>query len=449
MRRWPASRSWSPSSSVWRRGWRCPADWPLRRTADAQTLELPSRLPAVARWHRPIALDRSRAADPDPGPSLVGAFLHQSPRRNAPRSEGSLATPAPHDLAGHRRRRLHRSARRPALREAGEQVVVLDDLSTGDAERVLGRAARRGGVLDGDLLARTLAEHAVTGVVHIAAKKQVGESVDRPCTTTGRTSRACGCCWRRAATAGVGAFVFSSSAAVYGMPDVDLVTEDTDCRPVSPYGETKLRRRADGRRRARAATGLRLRQPALLQRGRRRRPPSSPTAGRPTWSRWCSSSSTAGRRRASSATTTRHAGRHLRPRLHPRRRHRLGARGRGARARAGRLDALTPNIGRGEGVSVREMVDAHPRGHRHRRRRWAEPVVPPAARATRPASSPPPTDPRRAGLEGPLRRRGHGHLGLGGLDRPPRRHVGVRCCSGRRGTPCRRGWSVGPSRHDR
>lgn len=85
-----------------------------------------------------------------------------------------------------------------AMTEAGERAVVYDDLSTGVAARVPAEVPLvRGSVLDGDRVARALAEHGITGVVHLAAKKQVGESVQRRCTTTGRTSRACGCCWRR------------------------------------------------------------------------------------------------------------------------------------------------------------------------------------------------------------------------------------------------------------
>ncbi len=68
-----------------------------------------------------------------------------------------------------------------AMTEAGERTVVYDDLSTGVAARVPAEVPLvRGSVLDADRLARALAEHEITGVVHLAAKKQVGESVDRP-----------------------------------------------------------------------------------------------------------------------------------------------------------------------------------------------------------------------------------------------------------------------------
>ncbi|MEU9134377.1 UDP-glucose 4-epimerase GalE [Streptomyces sp. NPDC048404] len=128
-----------------------------------------------------------------------------------------------------------------ALREAGEQAVVYDDLSTGIAERVPSDVPLVvGSTLDGDLLARTLAEHSVTGVVHLAAKKQVGESVDLPLHYYRENVEGLRVLLEAATAASVTAFVFSSSAAVYGMPDVDLVTEETPCAPLSPYGETKL-----------------------------------------------------------------------------------------------------------------------------------------------------------------------------------------------------------------
>ncbi|MEV8032169.1 UDP-glucose 4-epimerase GalE [Streptomyces sp. NPDC086182] len=147
-----------------------------------------------------------------------------------------------------------------ALREAGEQAVVYDDLSTGIAERVPSDVPMVvGSTLDGELLARTLAEHSVTGVVHLAAKKQVGESVDLPLHYYRENVEGLRVLLEAVtappASSSVSAFVFSSSAAVYGMPDVELVTEETPCVPMSPYGETKLAGewlvRATGR-----ATGL-------------------------------------------------------------------------------------------------------------------------------------------------------------------------------------------------
>ncbi|MEV0226718.1 UDP-glucose 4-epimerase GalE [Streptomyces sp. NPDC050704] len=128
-----------------------------------------------------------------------------------------------------------------AMTRAGERAVVYDDLSTGISERVPdGVPLVVGSTLDGERVARTLTDYAVTGVVHLAAKKQVGESVELPLHYYRENVEGLRVLLAAVAEAGVPSFVFSSSAAVYGMPDVDLVTEETPCAPMSPYGETKL-----------------------------------------------------------------------------------------------------------------------------------------------------------------------------------------------------------------
>ncbi len=126
-----------------------------------------------------------------------------------------------------------------AFTEDGQDVTVLDDLSTGSVGRVdAGVRLVEGSVRDPKALAEAL--QGVTVVVHIAAKKQVGESVAEPLhyyreNLDGLLTLLEGCRDR-----GIDRFVFSSSAATYGMPDVALVTEDTPMVPLSPYGETKL-----------------------------------------------------------------------------------------------------------------------------------------------------------------------------------------------------------------
>ncbi|MGA4941977.1 UDP-glucose 4-epimerase GalE [Streptomyces cinereoruber] len=128
-----------------------------------------------------------------------------------------------------------------AMTQAGERVVVLDDLSTGYETRVPeGVPLVVGSTLDREVLDRTIAEHGVTGVVHLAAKKQVGESVELPLHYYRENVIGLTVLLEAVAAAGVRNFLFSSSASVYGMPDVDLVTEETPCLPLSPYGETKL-----------------------------------------------------------------------------------------------------------------------------------------------------------------------------------------------------------------
>jgi UDP-glucose 4-epimerase len=127
-----------------------------------------------------------------------------------------------------------------ALQDDGAPVVVLDDLSTGERARAQGAPLVEGSVLDRPLVERVLAEHGVHGIVHIAAKKQAGESVHQPLfyyreNVGGMTALLEACI-----ATGVDRFVFSSSCATYGTPDLDVVTEDAPTAPESPYGESKL-----------------------------------------------------------------------------------------------------------------------------------------------------------------------------------------------------------------
>ncbi|MEU6064136.1 UDP-glucose 4-epimerase GalE [Streptomyces sp. NPDC047082] len=128
-----------------------------------------------------------------------------------------------------------------AMTEAGERVVALDDLSAGVPERLPDEIPLiTGSTMDADLLKQVFAEHGVTGVVHLAARKQVAESVAEPTRYYQENVGGLATLLEAAAGAGIERFLFSSSAAVYGNPDVDLITEDTPCAPVNPYGETKL-----------------------------------------------------------------------------------------------------------------------------------------------------------------------------------------------------------------
>ena len=128
-----------------------------------------------------------------------------------------------------------------SMAAAGERVVVLDDLSTGFAERLpAGISLVRGSLLDRELVDRTLTGHGVTGVVHLAGKKQVGQSVEQPLTYYRENVYGLTVLLEAVVAAGVRRFLFSSSAAVYGVPDVELITEHTPAVPINPYGETKL-----------------------------------------------------------------------------------------------------------------------------------------------------------------------------------------------------------------
>ncbi|WP_326596947.1 UDP-glucose 4-epimerase GalE [Streptomyces sp. NBC_01803] len=128
-----------------------------------------------------------------------------------------------------------------ALALAGEQVVAYDDLSTGDASRVPdGVPFVQGTTLDRGLLDRTIADHRVTAVIHLAAKKQACESMAQPLRYYRENLHGLQILLEAARGNRVGRFVFSSSATVYGAPDTEPATEDTRCAPATPYGETKL-----------------------------------------------------------------------------------------------------------------------------------------------------------------------------------------------------------------
>ena len=128
-----------------------------------------------------------------------------------------------------------------ALSDAGLAPVVIDDLSSGVASFVPeGVPFVRGSILDRDLVERTLREHDAEGVIHVAGFKYAGVSVQRPLHTYAQNVEGTRVVLEAMAAAGVANIVFSSSAAVFGTPDGDLVVEDTAKRPASPYGESKL-----------------------------------------------------------------------------------------------------------------------------------------------------------------------------------------------------------------
>ena len=130
------------------------------------------------------------------------------------------------------------------LTSSGRTVAVLDDLSTGIAARI-SSATKINNISLQDLHAvnAVFENYEVFGVIHIAAKKRVAESVERPdyywqenvgglqnLLTVMKAYR-------------VKNFVFSSSAAVYGQPDLppsESITEENSCVPINPYGATKL-----------------------------------------------------------------------------------------------------------------------------------------------------------------------------------------------------------------
>ncbi|HEY3410803.1 MAG TPA: UDP-glucose 4-epimerase GalE, partial [Propionicimonas sp.] len=95
-------------------------------------------------------------------------------------------------------------------------------------------------ILDTDAVAAVLREHGCTGVIHVAGYKYAGVSVQRPLHTYAQNVTGTASVLTAMADVGVQNLVFSSSAAVYGTPSTDLVTEDSPNAPESPYGESKL-----------------------------------------------------------------------------------------------------------------------------------------------------------------------------------------------------------------
>ncbi|MGY1608874.1 MULTISPECIES: UDP-glucose 4-epimerase GalE [unclassified Geodermatophilus] len=262
-----------------------------------------------------------------------------------------------------------------AMLDAGMQVVVLDDLSTGDASRLPDVPFFEGSVLDGGLVTRILRQRDVRGIVHVAAKKQVEESVRRPLFYYHQNVEGLRVLLEAATDVGVGAFVFSSSAAVYGSPDVDLVREETPCQPINPYGTTKLigeRMVTD----VAAASGLRFANLRYFN--------VAGTADRALTDRGVSNLVPMVFERLTQRVPPRIFGDDyetpdgtcIRDFVHVAdiaSAHVAAARG----LEEGRVGALTANIGRGEGVSVREMISLIRSVTGTTEESWAEPLVEP------------------------------------------------------------------------
>lgn len=127
-----------------------------------------------------------------------------------------------------------------ALRDAGRNVVVIDDLSTGFRDAVTPSATLvEGDVGDVGFVTKVCRRHDVSAVIHMAASVSVPESIERPIeyyiNNTGKFSLLL----KAVAMAGVRRVIFSSTAAVYGVPDQLPITETAPLRPETPYGASK------------------------------------------------------------------------------------------------------------------------------------------------------------------------------------------------------------------
>ncbi len=121
----------------------------------------------------------------------------------------------------------------------GHDVLVFDNLSTGFVDAVPADVLTRGDLLDPAAIHSALQSQAYDGVIHFAGAIQVGESITDPLkyheqniTGTVNLLKAC-------VAHGVKHFVFSSSAAVYGQPDVECIDESCPIAPINPYGRSK------------------------------------------------------------------------------------------------------------------------------------------------------------------------------------------------------------------
>jgi UDP-glucose 4-epimerase len=128
-----------------------------------------------------------------------------------------------------------------ALLDAGWPVVVIDNLTTGFEWAVpAGAAFVRGDIADQALIARLIAEHGIGAIMHFAGSIVVPESVEKPLDYYENNTVKSRSLIESAVKGGVRHFIFSSTAATYGIPDAVPVREDARTQPINPYGWSKL-----------------------------------------------------------------------------------------------------------------------------------------------------------------------------------------------------------------
>ncbi len=126
------------------------------------------------------------------------------------------------------------------LLEAGYEVSVLDDLSTGHKDAIDTRARFvEGSILDSDALTAALSN--CSAVMHFAGKSLVGESVEKPDLYRQVNVEGSRKLLDAMNQVGIKKIVFSSSAATYGQPDAEMISEQTPSNPTNPYGDSKLK----------------------------------------------------------------------------------------------------------------------------------------------------------------------------------------------------------------
>ncbi len=123
---------------------------------------------------------------------------------------------------------------------AGETVIVLDNLATGFESSVLGSELVTGDIRDPDLVTKLLQDRSIETVMHFAASTVVPDSVADPLAYYSNNAGGTLTLLRACASAGVRYFIFSSTAAVYGIPDDGRARETDIPAPINPYGASKL-----------------------------------------------------------------------------------------------------------------------------------------------------------------------------------------------------------------
>jgi len=127
-----------------------------------------------------------------------------------------------------------------ALAKAGYVPVVYDNLSSGHRELVRWGAFVHGDILDTNKLVQTISEYAIQGIIHFAALSQVGESVTHPAKYYQNNIGGTHSILEAMRLCSVKDIVFSSTCAVYGLPEQVPMDEECAKKPVNPYGMTKF-----------------------------------------------------------------------------------------------------------------------------------------------------------------------------------------------------------------